>query len=90
MLAVVEHDDGRTERQRRRDGAGERVAGLGADAEGIGQRLRDQRRRRQRCKLHEIGVYVGQPARDLQREAGLTRPTRPRQRHQPVRPDESG
>ena len=77
VLAVVEHDDSRTGRQRRRDGAGERVTGLGADAEGIGQRLRDQRRRRQRCELHEIGVDVVQPARHLQREAGLPRPARP-------------
>ena len=78
------------ERQRRRDGADERVAGLGADAEGVGQRLRNQRRRWQRCKFHDIRVHVGQPARDLQREPGLSRPARPGQRHQPVRPHQRG
>ena len=85
LLEVVEHEQRPPLAQPRRE-AGRQLAGVVSELERAGDGGQDAggiADRRERDHERAAGQIVEQPAREGQREAGLTRPARADQRHEP-------
>ena len=87
VLAVVEHQQPDPALQRGGHRLAHALARLLGDAQHRRHRVGHRRRigdRGQFEKPDTVGKFIGQPRRDLGRQAGLADPAHPGQRHQPM------